>query len=146
MFGDVPFGYFKNDPADTVFSQAVVTTICTGAHAVLGEGGTFIIKMGDANADMWRESLTQAGFTVRRDRTVIIGRPPFVKVKGFLGSGRPVCVGWFHMTAHKGKLENQYENPVQYGTEERGKESDEGERGGKVLIMSVCLSEFLINN
>ena len=116
MFGDVPFGYFKNDPADIVFSQAVVTTICTGAHAVLDEGGTFIIKMGDANADMWRESLTQAGFTVRRDRTVIIGRPPFVKVTGFHGSSRQVGLQWFHMTARKGKQEEQYVNPVTFGT------------------------------
>ena len=100
IHADIPFGYFKNDHADVPWTQAVATLVATATKDLCTDSGTLLLKMSDHDADMWRTSLQQAGWFVKRDRVVLCQAAPWMRRKAFLSHAE--CVNPFHfwMIAH----------------------------------------------
>jgi hypothetical protein len=115
-YGDIPFGYFPDDPADKVWSDSLMTTVATASFACTTETATFVVRMGDRGGEKWREVLEQAGWYVRRDRVMLINSPPWMKRKAFISmspSGVNATVFW--IVAHKNKRAF-FESRTPFGT------------------------------
>jgi hypothetical protein len=81
---DVPFGYFPTDPADKQWTQDTVTRVATACFELGDEVANFLIKMCDRDGEMWRATLIAAGWTVARDRYVLLQGPMWMRRKAFL--------------------------------------------------------------
>ena len=122
LHGDIPFGYFLNDPADIRWSQHLATLVATGAKRLLHGTGTILLKMGDKDADMWRTTFEQAGFTVERDRFVLVQRAPWMRRKAYITHADRVNGAHFWMVAHVHKsVYFQSQKPFGTGGREEGR-------------------------
>ena len=113
---DVPYGYFKDDPADILWGQRLVHLVATASKDLATEDGTLVIKMGDAHYDTWRRAMEQAGWFVERDRITLIQQVPWMKRKAYFSrSGDGVNAVHFWMVCHR-QRRVYYLAPKPFGT------------------------------
>ena len=101
IHADVPYGYYQQDPADVRWDKTTVTLVATAGMDLCTDNGTLLIKMGDLDAELWRNTLTQAGWFVERDRVVLCQKAPWMKKKSFLSHAPTVNAVHFWLVAHK---------------------------------------------
>ena len=103
IFADIPFGYFSEDPADVPWKQATVNLFATSTMDLATPTSTLLIKMGDRDYDMWRTTLEQAGWSVERDRRVLLQTPPWMQRKAYTSFADCVNAVHFWLIVHVDK-------------------------------------------
>jgi hypothetical protein len=116
FFGDVPFGYFKDDPNDIIFDEKSRDTICSAAYRVLSDTGVVALRMNLGQIHDWTTSLKRAGLLVQRDPLVLIEQETWVKTKTYVRYGVPVNPLHYVLIGFKRPDRQHYEALDRFGT------------------------------
>jgi hypothetical protein len=113
IFLDIPFGYLIGNPSDRRLPEDYVKRMAVKLFTILHMQGTLIVRMGDHDADMWRNALHAAGFMVDQSRMHVVQEAPWTKQKQCFSYGHTTNVVHYWLIAHRSK--NYYDCKTNFG-------------------------------